>query len=171
MIDLISSLASSQFDFLQQPPWATFFILGLTLVINIGMSFANKRVMDLDAYRRIMIESARVRREQMEAMKSGNQRRISKAQKRQQDLMREQQKMSMGRLKLTLYFFIPFILIWQFLNNFFGNTIIAYMPFKTPFFGTELNIGNWYILCSISINIILSRIMGLTFEIDLEDEV
>ncbi|MGD2142530.1 MAG: EMC3/TMCO1 family protein [Candidatus Bathyarchaeota archaeon] len=171
MIDLASSLASIQIDFLQQPPWATLFILGLTLVINIAMSFANRRVMDLEAYRRMMIESARVRKEVMEAMKSGNQRRISKAQNRQQELMKQQQQMSMGRLKLTLYFFIPFILIWTVLRNFFGNTIIAYMPFKAPFFNTEMSIGNWYILCSISINIVLSRIMGLTFEIDPDESV
>ena len=171
MIDMISGFTQAGIDFLQQPPYATFFILALTIVINLVMSFANKRAMDLEKYRRVMIESAKVRQELMEAMKSGNQRKISRAQNKQQDLLKEQQEMSMGRMKLTLYFFIPFILIWQVLNNFFGNTIIAYMPLKFPFFGTELTIANWYILCSISVNIILSRVMGLTFEIDPQDNV
>lgn len=168
-MNLLSNLAAVDISFLQQPPWATFFILFLTLAINLVMSFANKRMMDLDAYRRVMIESAKVRKELMDAMKSGNQRRISRAQNRQQDLTREQQQISMGRMKLTFYFMVPFILIWQFLNRFFGQTIIAYMPFNSPFSGTDLNIGNWYILCSFTINIILSRVFGITFEIDPED--
>jgi len=133
------------------------------------MSYANKRSMDLDAYREMMVEGAKARKEVMEAMKSGNQRRISKAQNRQSELMKEQNKASMGRMKLTLYVFVPFILIWQVLNGFFGETIIAFMPFKAPFFPLELTIGNWYVLCSISVNVILSRIVGLTFEIDPDD--
>jgi len=166
MLSTIASLVSMNIEFLQQPPWATLFILVLTTAINLVMSYANKRSMDLDAYRKMMVESARVRKEVMEAMKSGNQRRISKAQNRQSELMKEQNKASMSRMKLTMYVFIPFILIWQVLNGFFGQTIIAYMPFNAPFFPEELTIGNWYILCSISVNIVLSRIIGLTFEID-----
>ena len=166
MMSTIARLVSLNIDFMQQPPYATLFILLLTLVINLVMSYANKRSMDLDAYRKMMIASARARKELMEAMKTGNQRRISKAQNTQNELMKEQQKASTGRMKLTMYVFIPFILIWQVLNRFFGGTIIAYMPFKAPFFGTELKIGNWYILCSISTNIVISRVLGLTFEID-----
>ncbi len=80
--------------------------------------------------------------------------------------MKEQQKASSGRMKRTMYVMIPFLLIWQVLNGFFGRTIIAYMPFNAPYFPEELTIGNWYLLCSISVNIVLSRIIGLTFEID-----
>ena len=169
MMNTIPSLVSLNIDFLQQPPYATLFILVLTLVINMVMSYANKRSMDLDAYRKMMIDSSRARKELMEAMKTGNQRRISKAQSRQNELMKAQQKSSSGRMKLTLYVMVPFILIWQVLNSFFGKTIIAYMPFNAPFFPDELTIGNWYLLCSISVNIVLSRIIGLTFEMDLED--
>jgi uncharacterized membrane protein (DUF106 family) len=169
MISTIGSLVSLNIEFLQQPPYATIFILVLTLAINMVMSYANKRSMDLDAYRKMMVEGSRARKEVMEAMKSGNQRRITKAQNRQNELMKEQNKASMGRMKLTMYVFIPFILIWQVLNGFFGQTIVAYMPFNAPFFPEELTIGNWYLLCSISVNIVLSRIIGLTFEIDPDD--
>ncbi len=166
MLSTIASLVSLNIDFLKQPPYATLFILVLTLAINMVMSYANKRSMDLGAYRKMMIESARARKELMEATKSGNQRRISKAQTKQSELMKAQQKASSGRMKLTMYVMIPFILIWQVLNGFFGKTIIAYMPFNAPFFPEELTIGSWYLLCSLSVNIVLSRIIGLTFEID-----
>lgn len=170
MIELLSSFASADLSFLQQPPMATVFILLLSTVLSLATSYANRRSMDIDAYRKMMIESARAREEQMAAIKSGNQRQISKAQNKQQELMKQQQKMSMDRMKITMYFMIPFILIWQVLGNFFGGSVIAYMPFKSPFFGLELTIGNWYILCSISSNIIISRILGITFEIDPKEE-
>ena len=166
MIDLLSNLVSVDLGFLQQPPGATIFILVFTIVINLIMSFVNRRQMDLDSYRKMMIESTRVREELMAAMKSGNQRRISRAQNRQSELMKQQQESSMDRMKISMYFMIPFHLIWQFLGKFFGSGVIAYMPFNAPFFGSELTIGNWYILCSIMSNIIISRILGITFEID-----
>ena len=122
--------------------------------------------MDLDSYRKMMTESARVREDLMAAMKSGNQRRISRAQNRQSELMKQQQKSSMGRMKTSMYFMIPLLLIWQLFGKFFGSSIIVYMPFNAPFFGSELTIGNWYILCSIMSNIIISRILGISFEID-----
>ena len=169
MMSTISSLVSLSLDFLKQPPYATLFILVLTLVVNIVMSYANKRSMDLPAYRKMMVDSSRARKELMDVMKTGNQRKISQAQNKQNELMKEQQKASSGRMKLTLYVMVPFILIWQVLNRFFGRTIIAYMPFNAPFFPEELLIGNWYLLWSLSVNIILSRIIGLTFEIDPDD--
>ncbi len=169
MISTIASLVSLNIDFLKQPPYATLVILLLTLVINVVMSYANKRSMDLPAYRKMMVGSARARKELMAAMKTGNQRRISKAQTKQNELMKATQKASSGRMKLTMYVMIPFLLIWQVLNGFVGKTIIAYMPFNAPFFPEELTIGNWYLLCSLSVNIVLSRIIGLTFEIDPDD--
>jgi uncharacterized membrane protein (DUF106 family) len=166
MMSTIGNLVYINIDFLKQPPYATLFILVLTLMVNMIMSYANKRTMDLPAYRKMMVDSSWARKELMEAMKTGNQRRISKAQTKQNELMKAQQKASSGRMKLTLYVMVPFILIWQVLNGFFGKTIIAFMPFNAPFFPEELTTSNWYLLCSISVNIVLSRIIGLTFEID-----
>lgn len=166
MMDMLLSLVAVDFSFLQQPPMATIFILVLSATISLATSIANRRVIDLEEYKKMMIESSHVRQEMMTATKSGNQRRISRAQNRQQELMKAQSKMSMDRMKTMLFFMIPFLLIWQFLGSFFGKTIIAYMPFSAPFWGSELTIGNWYILCSIASNIIISRVLGLTFEID-----
>ena len=68
-----------------------------------------------------------------------------------------------------IFFMIPFLLIWQLLGSFFGNIIIAYFPFQFPFIPTELSVANWYLLCSFSSSVIISRVLGLTFEIDPEE--
>ncbi|MFQ6053573.1 MAG: EMC3/TMCO1 family protein [Candidatus Bathyarchaeia archaeon] len=173
MIDLFSNLATLDLSVLQQPPLSTLFILGLSMAISVVTSLSNRMVIDMEEFRSWTIESAHVRQELMEAMRSGNQRRIAKAQKKQQQMMATQQKMTMDRMKIMLFFFIPFILIWQVLGNFFkGIDYIALMPFEAPLIAPQgtLSISTWYIFCSISTNIIVSRILGLTFEIEPKEE-
>ncbi len=166
MIDLLSSLAAVDLNFLKEPPVATVFILLLSSTINLIMSLTNRRMTNIDEYRRIMEESHYARQELMAAMRSGNQRRISRAQKRQQEVSQAQMKMSGDRMKTTLFFMIPLLIFWPILGKFFGRTTVALMPFDAPLFGTELTMINWYFLSSIATNIIFQRVLGLTFEIE-----
>jgi uncharacterized membrane protein (DUF106 family) len=166
---LLYILPALDISFLQEPPEATIFILFLSLVLGIVTSLANLRAVDLEEYRNMTLESHRVRQEMMEAMKSGNQSRIDRAQNRQQKLMSQQSKMTMERMKISLLFMIPFILIWQILGRFFGGATIAYFPVDLPLIPQEMSVANWYILCSITFNIIISRALGLTFEIEPEE--
>lgn len=169
MMSLLSSFVSADLSNLQQPPIATILILLLSVAVNLITGFLGRRGMDLEEYRRIMTESRIAQQELMAAMKTGNQRRISKAQKRQQQLSQEQMKMSGNRMKASFFFIIPLMLLWPILGRFFGNVVLAYMPFKPPFFGTELKLINWYFLCSIASSIVTQRVLGLTFEISPKD--
>ena len=156
---------AQDFSSLQQPPMSTVLILLISLVISLVTTIANRMVINMEEYKKFTIDSTHLRQELMSAMKGGNQRHIAKLQKQQQDMMKVQQKMTMDRMKIMLFFFIPFILIWQVLGNFFqGN--IAVMPFEAPYIGKQLSVGTWYIFCSVSTNIVVSRVFGLTFEIE-----
>jgi uncharacterized membrane protein (DUF106 family) len=166
MIDLLSVVAAADLSFLQQPPVATVFILLLTAAINLVMTLASRRTMNLDEYRRMMEEANYAQRELMAAMRSGNQRRISRAQKRQQEISQLQLKSSGDRMKISIFFIIPLFLLWPILRNLFGNNIIAYVPFDAPLLGATLGMFNWYFLCSLATNIIFQRVLGLTFEIE-----
>jgi uncharacterized membrane protein (DUF106 family) len=154
---------------LANPPNATFAIMGIALALGTATSFIGVRSMDLDAYRKLTIESSKMRKELMDATRSGNQRRVAKAQKRQQDLMAQQSKISMDRMRSSLFFTIPLLFLWRPLSEFFSGKVIAYFPFNFPYIPTEFKFIQWYILCSISFNIVLNRLFGLTFEIDPED--
>jgi uncharacterized membrane protein (DUF106 family) len=153
----------------QQPPYATLAIIGISLTLAVLTSFVGVRSMDLEQYRRLMIESSKARKKLMEATRSGNQRSIDKAQKRQNDLMQQQSKMSMDRMKSSMLFTIPMLLVWPSLGRFFGETIVAQFPFDFPYIPREFTFIQWYLLCSFSMNVILNRVFGLTFEIDPED--
>lgn len=169
LVSFLSSLAALDLSFLREPPTATVFILFLTIALNLATSLITRMTTNMEDYRRMTIESKRAQQEVMAAMRSGNQRRIAKAQKRQQDMMGAQSKMSMDRLKITMFFLIPLLLIWQVLNSFFGGGTIAFFPFNFPFIPTELNIGGWYIFCSFASSVIIQRVLGLMFEVDPED--
>ena len=151
------------------PPEATFAIMGIAFVLATATSYIGVRSMDLDAYKRLTIESHKVRKELMDATRSGNQRRISKAQTRQQDLMQQQSKISMDRMKSSMFFTLPLILLWPTLGRFFGEVKVAYFPFDFPWVPRELSFIQWYLICSLTFNIILNRVFGLTFEIEPED--
>ena len=153
----------------QQPPWATLAIMGISIVLAIFTSFIGVRSMDLDQYRTLMIESSKARKELMDATRSGNQRKIDKAQKRQSELMQQQSKMSMDRMRSSMLFTIPMLLVWPYLGKFFGTTIVANFPFNFPYIPREFTFIQWYLLCSFSINVVMNRLFGLTFEIDPED--
>lgn len=153
----------------QEPPYATLAIMAISLTIATLTSFIGVRSMDLEQYRRLMIESSRARRELMDATRSGNQRKIDKAQKKQNDLMQQQSKMSMDRMRSSMLFTVPMLLVWPSLGRFFGDTIVAHFPFDFPYIPREFTFIQWYLLCSFSMNVILNRLFGLTFEIDPED--
>lgn len=153
----------------KQPPYATLAIMSISLVLGITTSFIGVRSMDLEQYRRLMIDSSRARKELMDATRSGNQRKIDKAQKKQSDLMQQQSKMSMDRMRSSMLFTVPMLLVWPTLSRFFGDTVVANFPFDFPYIPRELQFIQWYLICSFSMNVILNRLFGLTFEIDPED--
>jgi uncharacterized membrane protein (DUF106 family) len=153
----------------KQPPYATLAIMTISFVLAITTSYIGVRSLDLQQYRRLMIDSSKARKELMDATRSGNQRRIDKAQKRQNELMQQQSKMSMDRMRSSMLFTIPMILIWPSLGGFFGGTIVAQFPFDFPWIPREFSFIQWYLLCSFTSNVIMNRLFGLTFEIDPED--
>jgi len=166
MIDLLSIVAAADLSVLQQPPVSTVLILLLSAAINLVMTLASRRTMNLDEYRKLTEEANYAQRELMAAMRSGNQRRISRAQKRQQEISQQQLKSSGDRMKNTIFFIIPLFILWPILGNFFGKGIIAYVPFDAPLLGATLSMFNWYFLCSLATNIVFQRVLGLTFEIE-----
>lgn len=151
------------------PPNAMYAIMAIALSLGTITSFIGVRSMDLKEFRRITIGSHKARSEMMAATRSGNQRRMTKAQKKQQELMSQQSKISMDRMKSSMFFTLPLILIWPVFRRFFGDTVIAYFPFTFPWIPAEFTFIQWYLLCSFGFNILLNRVFGLSFEIDPED--
>jgi uncharacterized membrane protein (DUF106 family) len=165
LTSLAASLTEFSLDTLQVMPYSTLFILLISTVMNLIVSLVNRMATNIEEYREWTTKSTLLRREMMKAVQSGNKRLVEKLQKDQQESMKAQAKMQMQRLKLSLYFAIPFLAFWWVLGPFFGNNIVAIMPFDLPYIGTQLNLFWWYFFCSMAGNVLIPRLLGLTFEI------
>lgn len=85
--------------------------------------------------------------------------------KKQKQILQLQSKMTWQSMKVTMIFFVPLILIWQFLGATFGTTEgIAYFPgigptLPIPLFNTS--VIWWYLLCSMLFGTIFSHVFGI----------
>lgn len=166
LINLVDSLVGLSLEVLKVMPGSTIFIFILTLAINLLTSWVSRSRMDLEKMKEITIKATHVRREMMKAVRSGNKRLLAKLQKEQQEINKDQMAMSAQRMKFQLFFFIPFFMLFSILRTFFANTgPVALVPFNAPFLGTELTWFWWYFFCSIGSNVLIQRLLGLTFEV------
>ena len=75
-------------------------------------------------------------------------------------------KMMNVQMRNNFLILLPLLVVFPALSSFFGNEIVAVMPFNFPYFGTELTYFNWYLLNSFFTKTLLDRILGLEFEIE-----
>ena len=150
MIDLLPGLVAMSLDLLKDPPVSTIFLMVLAFAVSALTTYISRRSMNVEEYRKSMEASSHAQKELMDAMKSGNQRRIQKAQQRQKDSQQAQMKNSNAQMKTSMYTMIPMLIMWQILGGFYGRSIgVAWMPFNPVLWsGTKLNYITWYIICS-----------------------
>jgi uncharacterized membrane protein (DUF106 family) len=90
-----------------------------------------------------------------EAQKTKDKKKLAKVEKRKAYIMKLQQKMSWQSMKVSLFFFIPFLLMWQVLWGIYSEPV-AFLPGFGP-----LSIVLWYLLCSLFFSTIFSRAFGV----------
>ena len=166
LLSLLGNVFQGGWNALKIMPTSTLFILLLTTVLGLVTSLINIKMTDMKEYKRLQIEQAKVNKEVMNAAKSGNQRKMDRVEKRRADLMSAQNKMSMSTLKASFIITIPILFGWKPILDFFGESVVAYFPFSFPFIPAEMSIMSWYFLCSFGTNVIIRRLLGLSFEID-----
>jgi len=168
MIDLLPGLVAQSLDFLKEPPASTIFLMVLAFAISALTTYISRRSVNVEEYRKSMEASSHAQQELMAAMRTGNQRRIQKAQQSQKESQQAQMKNSNSQMKTSMYTMIPMLIMWQILGGFYGRSIgVAWMPFNPVLWsGTKLNYITWYIICSFTASIIMRRVFGLSFEIE-----
>jgi uncharacterized membrane protein (DUF106 family) len=90
------------------------------------------------------------------AQKTKDEKLLAKVEKQKAGIMKLQQKMSWQSMKVSLLFFIPFIILWQVLLGIYGGSPVAFLPG----FG-HLSIIYWYLLCSLFFSTLFSRALGV----------
>jgi uncharacterized membrane protein (DUF106 family) len=156
-------------------PQSTFLILGIALVLSLISTTANRFLVDVQRMKSISEEVKAWRSEMDKAKKSNDKKLLAKVTKKQEAMMKLQSKMMWDRMKVSFIFIVPFYIIFIILSRFFGNVYVALSPFTIPMLlagpasadwsgATELAYISWYIICSFSISLPLSRLFGVNPE-------
>ena len=151
-------------------PYSTFFVLLLAASISLLTSLANRLLSNPEETKKSRREISEWNKQLREAQKSGDKKRTEKLMKKQQQILQLQSKMMWQSMKVMLLFFIPLILMWQFLGGIYQNTPIAFLPgvsdhtgvITIPLIGMKFNsLIWWYLLCSFLFGTVFSHLLGL----------
>jgi uncharacterized membrane protein (DUF106 family) len=138
-----------------QAPSATIFILLLCVFLTFLTSFVNRLFTDPEQLRAWRKEIKEWTDEFKEAQRSKDKKKLAKVEKQKERIMKLQQKMSMQSMKVSLLFFIPFIIMWQVLVGIYREPV-AFLPGFGP-----LPIVLWYFICSMFFSTMFSRALGV----------
>ena len=147
-------------------PYSTLFMFFLALLISLLTSLTNRLLNNPEKSKALRKEVAEWNSELRQAQKANDKKTVEKLMKKQKQILQLQSKMSWQSMKVTMIFFVPLILIWQFLSATFTATEgIAYFPgigptLPIPLFSTS--VIWWYLLCSMLFGTIFSHVLGIT---------
>lgn len=138
-----------------QAPAATIFIIILCVALTFLTSLVNRLLTNPEQMRTWRKEIKEWTSEFKEAQRNKDKKKLAKVEKQKAKIMKLQQKMSWQSMKISLLFFVPFILMWQVLWGIYQGPI-AFLPGFGP-----LSIVYWYLLCSLFFSTLFSRIFGV----------
>lgn len=151
------------------------FLLPIVAVAFLAVSnLLTRRLVDLEAERRIKAEIAEYTAALRAAMKAGDKAAQEKVKKREQSINKMKLKMSSARSKIALYTLIPFIggyyvVIYLLVGG--PSSIAAYSPFPIYYIadplgtqiGAQIGYGiyswSWYFLSSLTFSGLITRLM------------
>jgi uncharacterized membrane protein (DUF106 family) len=145
-------------------PASTLFTLMVAGVLALITNASNRFLVDVKRAAVVTREVNAWRKEFAEARKSNNKKLLAQLTKKQQAMMKLQSKVAFDRMKVSFIFIIPFWVVWIVLSGSFGQATVAYSPIEIPFAGASLSFFYWYLICSFTISLPLSRILGVNPE-------
>lgn len=138
-----------------QAPAATIFILLLGVFLTFLTSLVNRLLTNPKELHVWREEIKQWTDEFREATRTKDKKKLAKVEKQKARIMKLQQKMSWQSMKVSLLFFIPFLIIWQLLISIYREPV-AFLPGIGP-----LPIFYWYLLCSLFFSTLFSRAFGV----------
>lgn len=151
-------------------PLSAFIVLGAALLLSFVAMSANRFLVN---YKMV----ANYRREYMtwmnavrKARKDGDEKQLDKLMRRQSAVMKMSSRATLEQFKTYPITIVPFYLIYAVLGYALTSSLsaVAYSPFVIPFASVTpggmavLSLFFWYLICSFTISVPLSRIFGVS---------
>lgn len=148
-------------EWLLDAPYSTFFTLALASAVSLATTLLNRKFINKEQVTAWQHEINKWNSDKNLAKKTGDKKLLAKVKKQEPRILQLQSKMFSAQMKTSLVTFIPLIIIWQVLIGFFTDTAVARLP---GFFGEpplDLPFFYWYLVSSIFIGTLTSRLFGV----------
>jgi len=145
-------------------PASTLMTLAIAGTLAVISTAANRLLVDVKHVAQVTREVNAWRKEFEKARKSNDKQLLAKVTKKQQAMMKLQSRVAFDRMKVSFVFILPFWAVWIVLSSFFGEHVVAFSPIQIPFVGTNLTFFYWYLICSFTFSLPLTRISGVNPE-------
>jgi uncharacterized membrane protein (DUF106 family) len=148
-------------------PDSTLMVTGTSLGLSLVTQLVTRRVVDLDAERRMKAEVSAFTKEKREATLAKDKAKLEKLKKRELPMRQEQAKVSTARLKVTAITFVPLLAVYYLMASYLGGftVIVAHSPVPIPYLvgsnGT-MALFWWYMLSSFTVSTLMSRLLHTT---------
>jgi uncharacterized membrane protein (DUF106 family) len=154
-------------------PLSTFSVFAAALVLSVVAMSANRFLVDYKMIARVRQEYMGFMRAMNKARKDGDEKQLDKLMKRSPSMQKMQFRATLEQMKTYPITIVPFYLIYAILGYALSSThAVAYAPFSIPFAAVlgsttapgsvaVLSLFFWYLICSFTISIPLSRIFGV----------
>jgi len=142
-------------------------VLGAAFVLSLTSTLANRFLVNYKMVNSYRKEYMSWMKAVNKARKEGDEKQLDKLMRRQGAVMKMNTRASLETLKTMPFTLIPFYLIYTVVRVAFNELAVAYSPFILPYaslFGDKaaiLTLFYWYLICSFTISIPLSRIFGV----------
>jgi uncharacterized membrane protein (DUF106 family) len=156
------------------PPVSTVLVTLTSVGLGLVTQLVTRRVVDLNAERRMRTEVSAFQKEKREATLANDKAKLDKLKKRELAVHQEQLKVQKARFKVTGITFIPLLGVYYLMANFLGGygVIVAYTPIPL-FVGMiagptqsgayfQLSLFWWYFLSSFAFSTLLSKLLHTT---------
>jgi uncharacterized membrane protein (DUF106 family) len=131
-----------------------------------------RRVVDLNAERRMKAEVNAFNKEKREATTANDKVKLDKLKKRELQVRQAQAKLSTARFKVTAITFVPLLAVYYLMATFLGGygVIVAYTPIPIPVFAGASQSGSlfqvslfwWYFLSSFTFSTMIGKLLHTT---------
>jgi uncharacterized membrane protein (DUF106 family) len=165
--DILNTLAAPLRQY-SHPPSATLLVLGAAIVLSLITMSANRFLVNYkmiaNSRREYMAWTSAVRK----AKKDGDEKALEKLMRRQSAMMKMSSRSTFEQFKTYPITIVPFLLIYYTVVRAIGSIPVAYAPLVLPFTTTTTNdmfsvlsLFYWYLICSFTLSIPLSRLFGV----------
>ena len=149
-------------------PESTLLITMTAIGLSLVTQLVTKRVVNLDAERRMRAEVSAFNKEKRAATLAKDNAKLEKLKKRELPMRQEQAKVSTSRLKVTAITFVPLLAVYYLMASFLGGfgVVCAHSSIPIPYLVSNFSVEGgtmalfwWYMLSSFTFSTLLTKLL------------